>query len=101
MKSNLTYFILGIIIASVVASVFWVWLVPEKVIEVEVEKIVEVEKEVLVRIEDYTFCDKLGGNADLLQPNGYWVEQRFSCWKLETPIEEYCKENPEYCGRNR
>ena len=27
--------------------------------------------------------------TDLLQPSGVWVNKNLSCWKLETPIEEY------------
>ena len=37
-------------------------------------------------------------DSDLLQPSGLWVNKVFSCWKLETPIEQYCAENPTHCS---
>ncbi len=44
-----------------------------------------------------TFNDK-DYDSDLLQPSGLWVNKNFSCWKLQTPIEEYCKTEP--CSTN-
>jgi hypothetical protein len=50
-------------------------------------------------MDEYT-CEKRGW-TDLLQPSGLWVNQDFSCWKLETPIKQFCEENPDYpCSYN-
>ena len=38
-------------------------------------------------------CRKDGSSTDLLQPSGLWVMQDLECWKLQTPIKEYCKTN--------
>ncbi len=45
-------------------------------------------------------CEKIGSDMDLLQPSGLWINKTYSCWTLETPIEEWCKEFPERCNRN-
>lgn len=42
-------------------------------------------------------CTKIGGSdTDILQPSGYWIGTSFECWKLKTPIEEFCAQHPEY-----
>lgn len=38
--------------------------------------------------------------TDLLQPSGVWLNKTYSCWTLETPIEEWCKVYPERCNKN-
>lgn len=36
---------------------------------------------------------------DLLQPSGVWEFRTLECYKLQIPIEEYCKTNP--CSYDR
>ena len=41
-------------------------------------------------------CERSETN-DLLQPSGLWVSIEYRCWELKTPIDQFCKEKPEYC----
>ena len=56
---------------------------PEPVIK---QKVVKVEKATL---EDGWECEKPQMTTDLLQPSGYWIGDTITCWKLDTPINEY------------
>jgi len=56
---------------------------PSIMTEVKIEKI---------ELDEGWKCDKPKMTTDLLQPSGYWIGDTISCWKLETPIEEYKKE---------
>lgn len=42
----------------------------------------------IIEIKNGWKCEEQGSLTDLLQPSGLWINQSFSCWKLETPIEE-------------
>jgi len=55
------------------------------------------QKVEVIGLENGWECKKQGTEGDLLQPSGLWINQGFFCWKLKTPIEQFCKEEPEYC----
>jgi hypothetical protein len=53
----------------------------------------------LVSMDEGYRCERReGSRTDLLQPSGYWVNDIFSCWKMEMTADEWCKTNP--CSRN-
>jgi hypothetical protein len=47
-----------------------------------------------ISIEGMKCEEREGSYTDLLQPSGLWGNRLYSCWKLEIPIEEWCKTNP-------
>lgn len=49
----------------------------------------EPTKVIKVELGDGWKCEQPKMSTDLLQPTGYWIGDTISCWKLETPIDEY------------
>ena|SRR3990167_6907704 len=60
------------------------------------KKIIE-KVEVVVLLDEWK-CDVPKMTTDLLQPSGYWIGDTISCWKLQTPIKQYLKEQ---CAKTR
>lgn len=60
--------------------------------------IIPTEVKEYTKIDSSDCTEDKGYRTDLLQPTGLWLNRHFSCWTLEKPIEQFCKENPDYCN---
>lgn len=80
----------AISLLAILCSLIWLLglVITKNEIKINVTQCPELLKK--VDIGDIKDCEVRYG-SDLLQPSGYWINVNYNCWKLHTPIEDFCK----------